>query len=141
MRLSILSGVVPFVLWSVTATSLKPEHVRNSKREVTIWGTISIVLVQIALWILVFFFVLPVISHLPGFLITGWRLPLTSFVAACVRWFALLMVFQYVWLVLRATLLTALYTFSSSFRERDTIRKLERILKEGGEQQRVERLL
>src|SRR5215467_2084989 len=45
--------------------------------------------------------------------------------------FALFMVLQYVWLLLRATVLTALYAISRSFRERDAIRKLERILKEG----------
>jgi hypothetical protein len=52
MRLSILSGIVAFVLWCVTDTSLKREHVRNcwTDGKLTSWRILSLVLVQIVLW-------------------------------------------------------------------------------------------
>jgi len=37
MWFSILSGIVAFVLWCVTDTSLDPNHFRNSKGEITFW--------------------------------------------------------------------------------------------------------
>ena len=133
MRLSTLSGIAAFVLWCTTDTSLKADHVRNcwADGKITFWRTLSLVLVQIILWTLTGLFALCIVPHLPSFFLTGWRFAFTVFATAVVQWFALLMVLQYVWLLLRATALTALYAISSSFRERDTIRKLERILKEG----------
>jgi uncharacterized membrane protein len=92
-----------FLLWCVTDTRLKPEDLRNSRGDTTVGVTLSIVLVQIALWMIVFFFALPIARHLPGFFITGWRFPVTFFIAGCARWFALLMVLQYVWTMMRAT--------------------------------------
>ena len=133
MRLSILSCIAAFFLWCMTDTSLKAEHVRNcwTDRELTFGRTLSVVLVQIVLWTLTGLFALRIVPHLPGFFLTGWRFSFTVFATAVVQWFALFMVLQYVWLLLRATVLTALYAISRSFRERDAIRKLERILKEG----------
>lgn len=138
---SILSGIVAFVLWCIADTSLKPDRARNSNGKTTFRVVLSIVLVQIVIWTTVGFFTAWVVPHLPPFFLRGWTFPMTVFASGVVQWFALLMVLQYAWLLLRATLLTALYTFDASFRERDTIRKLERILKEGDKQRRVERPL
>jgi uncharacterized membrane protein len=115
MRLSILSGIAALLLWCVTDTSLTPEHVRNSKGEITFRGILSIVLAQIVLWAVVFFFALPVVRHLPGFFITRWRFGVTFFLASCARWFALLMVLQYVWLIARATGKTAIMAAMAAF--------------------------
>jgi len=133
MRLSILSGIAAFVLWCITDTSLKEDQLRScwTDRKLTFGRTLSVVLVQIVLWTLTGLFAFWIVPRFPSFFITGWRFPFTAFALAVVQWFALFMVLQYVWLLVRATVLTALYAISSSFRERDTIRKLERILKEG----------
>ena len=104
---SILSGIVAFLLWCVTDTSLKRDHVRNPNGEITCWGILSIVLVQIVLWTLVGFFSVWIVPHLPQFLVTGWRLPITFFGSSIVQWFALFMVLEYVWTITRATLSTA----------------------------------
>jgi len=93
-RLSILSGILAFLLWCVTDTSLRPEHVRNSNGKITIRGILSVVLVQIALWALVGFFAVWIVPHLPRLLLTGWRLPFTDFASGFWQWFALLMVLQ-----------------------------------------------
>ena len=130
---SILSGIAAFVLWCLTDTSLKIDHVRDGwdDGKLTFWRTLSVVLVQIVLWTITGLFALWIVPHLPNFFLNGWRFSLTVFATAVVQWFALFMVLQYVWLLLRATVLTALYAIISSFRERNTIRKLERILREG----------
>ncbi len=106
MHLSIVGGIVAFALWCVTDTSLKPDHVRNSDGRITSWGILSIVLVQIVLWTLVGFFAAWIVPHLPRFLLTRWRLPLTVFGSSILQWFALLMILQYVWTITRATLST-----------------------------------
>jgi hypothetical protein len=104
---SILSGIVAFLLWCVTDTSLKRDHVRNPNGEITIWGVLSIVLVQIVLWTMVGFFAVWILPHLPQFLLTGWRFPITIFGSSILQWFALLMILQYVWTITRTTLSTA----------------------------------
>src|SRR5271169_1593723 len=104
MYVSILGGIVAFVLWRVTDTSLKPDHVRNSNGRITSWGVLLIVLVQIVLWTLVGFFAAWIVPHLPRFLLTGWRFSVTVVVSSILQWFALLMILQYVWTITRATL-------------------------------------
>lgn len=94
------------------------------------------VLVQILLWTGVFFLTLSIVPHLPDFLITEWRLPLTFFVAVICRWFALLMLLQYVWLLLRSSARTALYAASSSVRQRETIRSLETMVSKTAEREK-----
>jgi hypothetical protein len=136
MVLSILGGIVAVLLWCVTDTGLKPEHLCNSKGEITFWRTLSMVLVQILLWTGVFFLTLSIVPHLPDFLITEWRLPLTFFVAVICRWFALLMLLQYVWLLLRSSARTALYAASSSVRQRETIRSLETMVSKTAEREK-----
>lgn len=110
MHVSILSGIVAFVLWCVTDTSLKPDHVRSPKGKLTFGGIVSMVLVQIVLWTLVGLFAVWIVPRLPHFFLTGWRFPVTVFASSIAQWFALLMILQYMWLVLRATILTAVYT-------------------------------
>jgi hypothetical protein len=107
MRLSILSGIVACLLWCVTDTSLKPDHVRRPNGEITVWGVLSMVLVQIVLWIMVGFFAVWIVPHLPQFFLTGWRSPITEFGSSILQWFALFMILQYVWTIVRATLSTA----------------------------------
>ena len=104
---SILSGILAFLLWRVTDTSLRPDHVRRPNGEITFWGVLSIVLVQIILWIMVGFFAVWIVPHLPQFFLTGWRFPITFFGSSILQWFALFMVLQYVWTITRATLSTA----------------------------------
>jgi len=107
MHLSILSGIVAFVFWCMTDTSLRPDHVQGPNGEITFWRVISIVFVQIALWTLVGFFAAWIVPHLPHFFLAGWRFPLTVFGSSILQWFALFMILQYVWTIVRATLSTA----------------------------------
>jgi len=109
MRLSILSGIAVFVLWCIVDTSLTADHVRNcwTDGKLTFLRTLCVVLVQIVLWTLTGVFAFWVVPHLPSFFITGWRSPFTVFAAAVVQWFALLMVLQHLWRIVRATLSTA----------------------------------
>lgn len=109
MHLSILSGIVAFVFWCVTDTSLRPDHVRSPNGEITFWRVISIVFVQIALWTLAGFFAAWIVPHLPHFFLSGWRFPITAFGSSILQWFSLFMILQYVWLVLRSTVRTAVY--------------------------------
>jgi uncharacterized protein YqhQ len=102
MSLLIGSAVLAFLTWCLADARLKPEHLQNSEGEITFGRTLSVVLVQIVLWAIVFLFGSRIIQHLPAFLTTGWRLPVSLFVAAYLQWFALLMVLQYVWIILRA---------------------------------------
>ena len=112
MHLSILSGILAFVLWCVTDTSLKPDHARNSEGRITFWGVLSIVLVQIVLWTLAGLFAVWIIPHLPRFLLVGWRLPFTLFVLTFSQWFALLMILQYFWTIMRVARTAAIRSFS-----------------------------
>ena len=107
MSLSIISGVLAFVLWCTTDTSLKPDHVRDSNGKTTFWGILSILLVQIVLWTLFGLFSAWIVPHLPNFFLKGWRFPVTLFVSSGFQWFALFMILQYVWTIARATLSTA----------------------------------
>jgi hypothetical protein len=107
MLILILSGVVALVVWCITPTDLKPDDARNSKGELTFWGAFSIVLVQIGLWVLVFFLPHWIIPHLPSFFVTGWRVGFIVFFSAVLQWFALLMILQYGWTIIRATGSTA----------------------------------
>jgi uncharacterized protein YqhQ len=103
MGLLIGSAVLAFLTWCLADTRLKSEDVQNSEGEITFGRTLSVVLVQIVLWTIVFVFGSRIIPHLPTFLTTGWRLPVSIFVAAYLQWLALLMVLQYVWVIVRAT--------------------------------------
>jgi hypothetical protein len=47
MSLSIISGVLAFVLWCTTDTTLKPDHVRDSNGKTTFWEILSIFLVHL----------------------------------------------------------------------------------------------
>jgi hypothetical protein len=114
-RLSMASGIAAFLLWCVTDTSLKPGHVRNSNGKTTIWGILSVVLVQIVLWVLAGLCAAWIAPHLFRFFLTGWRLPLTDFSSTFWQWFAVLMVLQYVWTIVRATLSTAVVTVMAAF--------------------------
>ena|SRR6185437_12272504 len=117
MGLLIASAVVAFLAWWITPTGLEPEDVRNSKGEITVRRVLLAVLVQIVIWALIFFFALRIIPHLPHFFSTGWRLPIVVFVAFVCRWFALLMVLQYAWTILRATLWTTFMAAAGRLRE------------------------
>jgi uncharacterized protein YqhQ len=102
MSLLIGSAVLAFLTWCLADARLKPAHLQNSEGEITFGRTLSVVVVQIVLWAIVFLFGSHIIPHLPAFLTTGWRLPISFFVAAYLQWFALLMVLQYVWVIVRA---------------------------------------
>jgi hypothetical protein len=115
MRLLITSAVLAFLLWCVTDTSLKADHVRNSKGKISIHGILLVVLVQIVLWIITGVSAVWIVPHLPRYLLTGWRSPLTLFGSCVVQWFALLMVLQYVWIIVRATLSTAFVGAMAAF--------------------------
>jgi len=115
MGLLIASGVLAFLVWWATPTHLRPEDVCNSKGEITFWRTLFTVLVQIVLWTLVFVCAGWIVPHLPDFLITGWRLPLTVFASMFWRWFALLMVLQYVWAIAGTTVKTAVIFVMAAF--------------------------
>jgi len=73
MRPSILNGIVAFLLWCVTDTSVNSDHARDSDGRITYCGVLSIALVQIVLWALVGLFTDWIIPHLPLFLLTEWR--------------------------------------------------------------------
>jgi len=109
---SVLSGVAAFVLWCVADTSLKPNHARNSNGRVTFGGVLSIVLVQIVLWTLAGLFVVWIVPHVPRFLLMGWKLPLTLFTSAFCQWFALIMVLQYFWTLIRVIGTVVICSFS-----------------------------
>jgi len=115
MWFSILSGIVAFVLWCVTDTSLDPNHFRNSRGEITFWGIVSLVVVQIFLWTLAGLFAAWIVPHLPGFFLTGWRLPITLFCSLFLQWFSLLMILQSVWTIVRPTLNTASVVVMAKF--------------------------
>jgi len=115
MWFPILSGIVAFVLWCITDTSLDPNHFRNSKGEITFWGIVSLVLVQIFLWTLAGLFAAWIVPHLPGFFLAGWRLPITLFCSLFLQWFSLLMILQYVWMIVRPTLNTASVAVMAKF--------------------------
>jgi hypothetical protein len=107
IRFSILTGIIAFVLWCITDTSLRADHTRDGKGRITIWGVLSLVIVQIILWMILGFFTVWAVSHLPRVLVTGWRAPIVAFASGILQWFALFMVLQYIWMILRATLSTA----------------------------------
>ena len=107
---SILAGIIAFVLWCITDTSLHEDHMRDSKGRITFLGVLSLVIVQIVLWMILGFFSVWAVPHLPRVLLTGWRAPIVILASAILQWFALLMVLQYVWMILRATLSTAFVT-------------------------------
>jgi hypothetical protein len=125
MGLLIASGVLAFLAWCVTPTSLKPEDVCNSRGEITVRRILAVVLVQIVLWTLVYFFSVPIMWHLPRFLVTGWRLPLTFVLAAFWRWFALLMILQYVWMLVGTTVKTAVVYVMAKFGSRSARQSLD----------------
>jgi hypothetical protein len=106
MGLSTISGLVAFVLWCRTDTSLSPENLRDRNGKIGFWSVLSVLVVQIVLWMLVGFFSFWILPHLPNFFITGWRFPATLFVWSALQWFSLLMIFQYVWMIARASLST-----------------------------------
>jgi ABC-type multidrug transport system fused ATPase/permease subunit len=107
MGLLIASGVLAFLAWCIIDTDLKPEDVCNSRGEITVRRILAVVFVQIVLWALVCLFSVPIMRHLPRFMVTGWRLPLTFVVAEFWQWFALLMILQYVWMLVGTTVKTA----------------------------------
>jgi hypothetical protein len=125
MSLSIISGVLAFVLWCTTDTSLKPDHVRSSNGRITFWGTISIVFVQLVIWTLVGFFAAWIVPHLPRFFLAGWRFPVTLLGSSIVQWFALLMIIQYLWTILRPTLSTAVVAMMAMFGSQWAKRELD----------------
>ena len=67
MSLLIGSAVLAFLTWWLADTRLKSEHVRNSEGEITFGRTLSVVLVQIILWSIVFLFGSRIVPHLSGF--------------------------------------------------------------------------
>jgi hypothetical protein len=101
---SILTGVIAFVLWCVTDTSLNFELARNSEGKIKFWRIISLVLVQITLWALVGFSSVWIIPHLPNFFLTEWRGAIVVVGSSVLQWFALFMVLQYFWMLLRPAL-------------------------------------
>ena len=115
MALLIASGVLAFFVWCIIDTDLKPEHVCNSRGEITVQRILAVVFVQIVLWVLVCVFAFPIMRHLPRFLVTGWRLPLTFLLAGFCQWFALLMILQYVWMILRTSLRTVVVFVMAKF--------------------------
>ena len=125
MSLLIGSAVLAFLTWWLADTRLKSEHVRNSEGEITFGRTLSVVLVQIILWSIVFLFGSRIVPHLPVFLTTGWRLPVSFFVAAYLQWFALLMVLQYVWVIVRATGKTTTMAVLAGFGSRSAKQSLD----------------
>ena len=114
MSVSIFSAFLAFVLWCVADTSLKPDHIRNSNGKITSWGVLSIVIVQIILWTLVGFIAAWSVPHLPRFFLTGWRFFVTVVASSILQWFALFMILQYVWTILRPTLSTAVVAIMAS---------------------------
>ena len=115
MGLLISSEFRPSALACNRYVSLKPEHVLNSKGQFTLWETLSVVLVQIGLWVLVYLLSSWIVPHLPNVLLTGWRFPVTVFTSGVIRWFALLMVLQYVWTIVRATCKTTLMAAMAAY--------------------------
>lgn len=107
------------------AASPQPEHVRNFVGLITFWRTLSVVLVQIGLWALAYLLPIWVVPHLPQLLLTGWRLPLTVFSSGVIRWFALLMVLQYTWTIVRATGATAVTAVMAEFGSESAKRSLD----------------
>jgi hypothetical protein len=103
MGLLITSGVLAFLAWCIIDTDLKAEQVCNSRGEITVRRVLAVVSVQIVLWTLVCICAFPIVRHFPHFLVTGWRLRFTFLFAGFWQWFALLMVLQYVWVIVRAT--------------------------------------
>jgi len=94
---------------------LDPNHFRKSKREITFWGILSVILVQIVLWTLTGLFAVWIVPHLPDFFLAGWRFPITLFGSLFVQWFSLLMILQYVWTIVRPTLKTASVVVMAKF--------------------------
>jgi hypothetical protein len=125
MGLLIASGVLALLAWCVIPTELMPEDVRNSKGEITVRRILSVVLIQIVIWALVFHFSLWIVPHLPRFLITGWRLPLTFLFLAFWKWFALLMILQYAWTLLGTTVKTAVVFVMAEFGSRSARQSLD----------------
>jgi hypothetical protein len=76
------------------------------------------VLVQIALWTMVGFFAFWIVPHLPDFVLTGWRAIVTVIGFSILQWFALFMIIQYVWTIVRATLSTGLLAARGRFGSR-----------------------
>jgi hypothetical protein len=109
MLVSILSGIMALLLWSLTDTSLRRNHAQSPDGKISSWGVFSIVLVQIVLWTMAGFFAAWIVPHLPQFFLTGWRFPITVFGSSILQWFALFMIAQYLWLVLRSTVRTLAY--------------------------------
>lgn len=112
---STVSGIVAFFLWGVTDTRLAPGHFRNAKGEITFWSTLSILLVQIGLWVLVGLIAMWIVPHLPAFLLAGWRFPATVFCSSLVQWFAFLMILQYSWMIVGPSVNTAIVLVMAKF--------------------------
>ena len=125
MGLLIASGVLAFFAWCVIPTELTPEDVRNSEGDITVRRILSVVLAQIVIWALVFYFSLWIVPHLPGILITGWRLPLTFLFLAFWKWFALLMILQYAWTLVGTTVKTAVVFVMAKFGSRSARQSLD----------------
>jgi hypothetical protein len=131
--LLIAPALLALLAWLVEGTTLTPAHVRDCwiDGKITAWRILSVVLVQIVLWGLVSGFLGPsILPHLPAFFTTGWRLGITYFTAALIQWFALFMVLGFAWVLLRATLRTALYAIGGSFKDQQRIRSLDQELQE-----------
>jgi len=135
MLLLISSAILAFLLWCITDTRLTPELLRNAEGKITVWSTVSVVLVQITLWILVELFAAWVPPHLSAGLMSGPIAFVVFFGSAVVQWFALFMVLQYVWRLLRATARTLL-AVSGSFRARQNLRALGQAVRETGSERR-----
>lgn len=136
MHVSLLSGIAAFLLWCVTDSKLKPTHVRNANGQTSSWGILSVVFVQIVLWILVGLLAAWVVPHLPSFIESGRMAFIAFFGSAVLQWFALFMVLQYAWLLMRATARTVMFTVSSNFRERETLRALDQAISESESERR-----
>lgn len=105
---STLGGIVAFFLWCATDTRLAREYFRKTKGEITFWSILTLLLVQIGLWVLIAVIAVRLVPHLPTFLLSGWRFPFTVFCSSLVKWFALLMILQYAWMIVRPTVKTAI---------------------------------
>lgn len=126
MSVSILSGILAFVMWCLTDTSLKPEHACDSEGKIiSSWMLLWLVLVQIVLWVLVGYFAFWIVPHLPHFLLAGWRLPITALTSGFCQWFALFMILQYVWTIVSATAKTAVVAAMAAKKSRWAVRSLD----------------
>jgi hypothetical protein len=112
MLMILLAGVAAFLLWVMTDTGLKHEHVEDAAGYVSVPRLLLIVILQILLWCAVFALTGHLYSRLPAYFVSGWRRLLTGFGALFIQWFAFLMVLQYAWSLFTATFKTAIYAVS-----------------------------